>query len=98
MHNAGRQAVCGLHLTFKTVSPGISYAAALANRVLEAPPADIHLQKNIAEQAPEKCTDGDMATLITTVQQILTGLQTADTDEDRFTLIRGAAYGVVMRK
>jgi hypothetical protein len=49
-----------------------------------SPPADTHRQKNIAEQAPHKSTDGDMVTLITTVQQIMTCLQTADTEEDRF--------------
>jgi hypothetical protein len=39
--------------------------------------AETHRQKNSAEQAADKCTDGDMVTLITTVQQIMTSLQTA---------------------
>jgi hypothetical protein len=50
------------------------------------------------EQAPDKCTDSDMVTLITTVQQILTGLQRAYTGEDRFTVIMRAVYGLVMGK
>jgi hypothetical protein len=57
-----------------------------AGRVLKTPPADTHRQ-NTAEQAADKCTDGDMVTLITTDQQIMTGLQTADTEEDRSALI-----------
>jgi len=28
-------------------------------------PIDVHRQMNTAEQAPEKCTDGDMVVLIT---------------------------------
>jgi hypothetical protein len=55
--------------------------------VLKTSPTDTHRQKNTAEQAANKCTDGDMVTLITTVQQIMTGLQTADTEEDRFAVI-----------
>jgi hypothetical protein len=39
-----------------------------------------------------------MVTLITTVQQIMTGLQTADTEEDRFAVIMKAVYGLIMRK
>jgi len=42
--------------------------------------------------------DDDKVTLITTVQQILTGLRTADTEEDRFTVIMRAVYGLVMQK
>jgi hypothetical protein len=46
----------------------------------------------------EKCTDSDMVTLITTVQQIMTGLQTADTGENRFDVIMRAVYELVIRK
>jgi hypothetical protein len=42
------------------------------------------------------CTDGDMGTLTTTVQQIMTGLLTEDTEEDRFVVIMRAVYGLVM--
>jgi hypothetical protein len=66
--------------------------------VLETPPADTHLQKNTAEQAADKCTDTDVVTLITTVQQIMTGPQTANTEENSFAVIMRAVYGLVMRK
>jgi hypothetical protein len=39
-----------------------------------------------------------MVTLITTDQQIMTGLRTADTEEDRFSPIIGAVYELVMQK
>jgi len=57
------------------------------------PPADTHHQKTA-----DKCTDGDMVTLITAVQQIITGLQTADTDQDRSVVIVRAVYGLVILK
>jgi hypothetical protein len=41
---------------------------AAANRVLKALPTDNHRQNDTAEQAAEESTDGDMVTLITTVQ------------------------------
>jgi len=66
--------------------------------VIETLPTDTHRQVNTAGQAPEKCTDGDMVILITTVQQIMTGLQTADTKEYRSALIMTVVYGLVMRK
>jgi hypothetical protein len=59
-------------------------------------PDDIHRQ-NTTEHAPDNRTDGDMFTLITTVQQIMTGLQTADIADDRFAVIMRAVYGPVMR-
>jgi hypothetical protein len=39
-----------------------------------------------------------MVALITTVQQIMTGLQTADSEENRFAVIKRAVYGLVIRK
>jgi hypothetical protein len=45
-----------------------------------------------------KCIDGDVVTLMTTVQQIMTGLQTADTEQDRFAVIVRAVFGLVMQK
>jgi hypothetical protein len=39
-----------------------------------------------------------MITLITTVQQIMMSLQTADTEEDRFALFMRAVYGLIIRK
>jgi hypothetical protein len=64
------------HLLFATFT-----AVSVTSHVLEAAPADTHHQKHTAEQALEKCTDVDMITLMTTVQQIMTGLQTAATEE-----------------
>jgi len=46
----------------------------------------------------EKCTDGDMVTLITTFQQIMTGLQTAGNEKNRFAVVMQAIFGLVMRK
>jgi hypothetical protein len=66
--------------------------------VLGTPPPDTKRQKDTAEKVTDKCTDGDMGTLTTTVQQIMTGLQTADTEEDRFVVIMRAVYGLVMWK
>jgi hypothetical protein len=66
--------------------------------MLETSTADTHHQKNNAKQAPEKCTNGNMVTLITTVQQIMTDLQTADTEEDRFAVIMRAVYVLVLHK
>jgi hypothetical protein len=66
--------------------------------MLETPSTDTHCQKNTAKQAPEKCTDGDMVTLTTTVKQIMTGLQTADTEQNRFSLIVRTVSGLVMQK
>jgi hypothetical protein len=68
LHHVGPRTP-GRHFPSRTVFPGKSYAA------LETPPADTHRQKSTTEQAADKCTDGDMATLITAVQQIMTGLQ-----------------------
>jgi hypothetical protein len=62
------------------LSPGKSYTAAAGNHVMETPLTDTHRQKNTAKKAADKCPDGDMVTLMTTVQQIMTGLQTADTE------------------
>jgi hypothetical protein len=39
-----------------------------------------------------------MATLNVTVQQIMMGLQTADTEDDRFAVIMRAVYRLVMGK
>jgi len=47
---------------------------------------------------PKKCTYGDMVTLMTTVHQIVTGLLTADTEDDRFAVIKRAVYVLVMRE
>jgi hypothetical protein len=58
--------------------------------MLEPPITDNMHQKDTAQQAPEKCTDSNMVTLITTVQQITMGLWTADMEEDR------AVYGLVI--
>jgi hypothetical protein len=66
--------------------------------VLGTPPTDTHRQKDTAEKAADKCTDSDMGTLTTTVQQIMKGLQTEDTEEDRFVVIMRAVYGLVMWK
>jgi len=66
---------------------------------METPRTDTHRQKNTAaKKAANKCTDGEMFTLITTVQQIMTGVQTADTEGVRFTVIMRAVYGLVTRK
>jgi len=46
----------------------------------------------------QKCTDSDMLTFITTVHQILTGVQTAETEEDRFSVTMRAVYGQLMWK
>jgi hypothetical protein len=67
MHNAGPQAPCGHHFTSKTISPGKFCTKAMANCMLESPPTDTHHQKNTAKQVPEKCTDSNTITLITTV-------------------------------
>jgi hypothetical protein len=78
-----------------------AYTASLANRVLNPSPppqTDTYHQKKTAEQAAYKCTDGDMVTLMTTGQQIVTDLQTADTEEDRSAVIMRAVYGLVMWK
>jgi hypothetical protein len=56
------------------------------------------LSTNTVEQTPEQFTDNDVVTLITTVQQIMTALQTADIEGDRFAVTVGALYGLVMRK
>lgn len=45
---------------------------------------------NSAEQAPKNCTDGNMATSITTAQQVMTSPQTTD--------IMRAVYGLVSQK
>jgi hypothetical protein len=39
-----------------------------------------------------------MVTLITTVQQIMTGLQTANTEEGRSAVILRAVYGLIILK
>jgi hypothetical protein len=39
------------------------------------------------EPEPDKCSvAGEMVTIIITVQQIMTGLKTEETDDDRFTI------------
>jgi hypothetical protein len=53
---------------------------------------------NTTEKAHEICTDGDVVKLITTVRQIVTDLRTAHSEGDRFDLIVGAVYGLVLRK
>jgi hypothetical protein len=59
---------------------------------LRTRPTDAHLQKNTAYNTPDKSNESDTATLITTFQQIRTGLQTADTEEDRFAVIMRVVY------
>jgi hypothetical protein len=46
----------------------------------------------------KKSNDSDMVTLITTMQQIMTGLKTAETEDDRFVLNMRAVYEIVMKK
>jgi hypothetical protein len=87
LHHVGTQTTSARHFACRTLSPREIYATATVNLVLETPLADTHRQKNTAEQASHKCTDGDTVTLITSVQQIMAGVQTADTEEDRFTLL-----------
>jgi hypothetical protein len=55
--------------------------------MFETTPADTHRQKNTTEQNRDKCIEGDLVTLMTTVQQIMRDLQTAHTEEDRFSVI-----------
>jgi hypothetical protein len=43
-------------------------------------------------------TESDKVTLKTTVQQIMTGLKTARTEDDRFALIMNAVFRNVMKK
>jgi len=64
--------------------------------VLESPPTDTDYQKNTIKKGPKKCIDGNMVTLITTVQQITTGLQAAHTEKNKYALIMRAVYGLVM--
>jgi hypothetical protein len=66
--------------------------------VLETPAADTHRQKNTADRTHDSCINDDMDTLITRVQQIMTGVQTADIEDVRFTVIMRAVYGLIMRK
>jgi hypothetical protein len=96
--NADPRAPSGRHFTSKTDPPSKSYAPASENRTLKAAPADTHRHKNTAEQAADKWTDSEAVTLITTVQQIMTGLQRVDTEEDRFVVMTRAVYGLVVRK
>jgi len=42
--------------------------------------------------------DHDMVKLVTIVQQIMTGLRMAETEDDRFAVTMRAVYGMVMRK
>jgi hypothetical protein len=99
-HNAASdsEATSGLPFSSKTISAGKSYATAEENRELESSATDTHRQKDTAEQGADKCTKGDMVTLITTVQFIVTGLQTADTEEDSFAVIMRAIYELLMLK
>jgi hypothetical protein len=80
LHNSSPQVPFGRHFTSKTVFPEKSYSVALGNCLLEISPIDSHRQKDTAKQAPKKCTDGDLVTSITAVQQIMTCLQIADTE------------------
>jgi len=57
-----------------------------------------YYEMNTTEKAHEICTDGDVVKLITTVRQIVTDLRTAHSEGDRFDLIVGAVYGLVLRK
>jgi hypothetical protein len=95
-HKARPQAPSG-HFTSKTTSLGKTYTTAVANCIVETPPTDIHHQKT-TKHVPKTCTDGNMATFITTVQQIVTGLQTAGTVKDRLSPMTRAVYGLVMWK
>jgi hypothetical protein len=67
------KAPSGRHFTSRIVSPGKSYGAAAANCVLETPPTDIHRQRKV--------------TLTTKAQQIMAGLQTEDTEQNRSALL-----------
>jgi DhnA family fructose-bisphosphate aldolase class Ia len=67
-------------------------------QVLKLPSTNTQRQKNTITQAPEKCTDWGMVTVSTAVQQIMTGLQTADTEGNRLAVIMGAVYGLDMPK
>jgi len=93
LHNVSPQAPSGCHFTSKTISP-----ASAANHMLEDPRTDDHVRRTLPSKCLEKYTDGNMFTLITTVQQIMTGLQTAGNEQDRFSVIMRAVYGLVMQK
>jgi hypothetical protein len=73
------------------------YAAATAAAAAATIP--VAAPNGQTETAPDKrSTESDMVTLITTVQQIMTGLKTAQTEDDRFALIMRAVYRIVMKK
>jgi hypothetical protein len=63
--------------------------------MLKTSPIDTHHQ-NTAEQGPKKCIDHDIVTLITTVQQIMTGLQTTEYEKGQPPVIMRAVYGLIM--
>jgi hypothetical protein len=92
-----------LPLRFQDYYSGKSDPAAAENRLLESSTTDTHRLKYTTKQTPIYIyiyaqTAIDVATLITTVQQIMTGLQTADTKQNRSAVIMRAVYGMVLRK
>jgi hypothetical protein len=74
MHNTGSKASSGRLFISKIISSGKSYVTTAANRVQKPPKTESHRQIYTNEQVPEKRTDEDMVKLITTMQQIMTGL------------------------
>jgi hypothetical protein len=68
-----------------------AYAARATEPNLEIPKPRIRLRK-------QDITDGHVVTFIFTVQQIMTTVKTAMTEDERFSIVVKDVYGLVMRK
>jgi hypothetical protein len=96
LHNAGPQAPSGRHFISKMISSGKSLRRSCTIPRPTTYANDFHGHTNSTQRAPGKCTD-DVVNLITTVQQIMTGLRSAEI-EDKFAPIMSAVQGLVIRK
>jgi hypothetical protein len=83
--------------TLKMEATGFSAVAAATPNAKGAKLSDQTVKTT--EPAPNKCsTDGDMATFIATVQDVMTGLRIARTEDDSFAFVMKAVCGLVRKQ
>jgi hypothetical protein len=95
-HFTPRERAPGTHGIGSWVDPR-AVLDAVVKRKIPSPHRESNPRTPIVQPVAQRYTDCNMATLISTVQQIMTGLQTADIEKDRSAIIVRAVCGLVLR-
>jgi hypothetical protein len=95
--NEGTQTPIARSVASELVTQGTTYSAEAAANSLT--PTNTDLNGKAPEPTSNKrSTDGDVVTLITTVQNLMTALKTAEADDARFTVVVKALYVLMGKK